>query len=85
MDRERYMLLLRSTDRGIAVLLEQGFDFVTNAFRPGQAPPGVSVRDCDQMATRLRGDGWEVEMAAAYDEAGQALSKMASLWRRCSK
>ena len=40
MSRERYMQLLRKSDPQIARLLDQGFAFVTNAFRPGQAPPG---------------------------------------------
>jgi hypothetical protein len=79
------MQLLRKSDPRIALLLDQGFAFVTNAFRPGQAPPGIPVRDCEQMAARLRREGWEVEVAAAYDETGQALLQMGSLWRRRSK
>lgn len=82
MSRETYMALLRDSDPRIAALLDQGFAFVTNAFRPGKAPPGVSVRDCFQMAAKLRGESWEVELAAAYDEGGHALPHMASLWRR---
>ncbi len=84
MSREDYMALLRATDAGIAVLLEQGYALVTNAFRPGQVPPGIPARDCDQVAARLRREGWEVEVAAAYDERGQALPQMASVWRRRS-
>lgn len=84
MSRETYMILLHTTDPRIAMLQDRGFAFVTNAFRPGQAPPGIPVRDCDQMAAKLRGEGWEVEMAPAYDEGGQALAQMASLWRRRS-
>ena len=82
MSRESYMILLRATDPRAAELLNQGFEFVTNAFRPGQAPRGVPARDCEQMATRLRREGWEVELASAYDERGKALPQMASLWRR---
>jgi hypothetical protein len=78
------MAVLRASDARIAVLLDRGFAFVTNAFRPGQAPPGIAVPDCEQVAARLRGEGWEVEVAAAYDEGGQALPQMASLWRRRS-
>ncbi len=85
MSRESYMQLLRKSDSRIARLLDEGFAFDTNAFRPGQAPPGVPIRDCDQMAARLRGEGWEVEVAAAYNEAGQSLPQMASLWRRRPK
>jgi hypothetical protein len=85
MSRERYMQLLRKKDARIARLLDEGFAFVTNAFRPGQAPPGISIRDCEQMADKLRGEGWDVEVTAAYDEAGQPLSAMASLWRRRGK
>ncbi|HWT79474.1 MAG TPA: hypothetical protein VN203_15280 [Candidatus Acidoferrum sp.] len=82
MRRESYMQLLRKSGAGIASLLDQGFVFVTNAFRSGQAPPGISIQDCDQMAAKLRGDGWEVVVAAAYSETGQSLPHMASLWRR---
>jgi len=80
--RESYMELLRQSDTWVAELLDQGFAFVTNAFRPGLAPTGILVRDCDWMAANLRSEGWEVEVAAAYDEAGQSLPRMASLWRR---
>lgn len=85
MTRESHMQLLRKSDVRIAKLLDQGFAFVTNAFRPGQAPPDVPVKDCDQMAAKFRGEGWEVAAAAAYDEGGRALPQMASLWRRRSK
>lgn len=85
MSRESYLGLLRATDPQVASLLDRGFEFVTNAFRPGQAPRGVAARDSDQMAARLRRDGWEVELAAAYDERGKALPQMASLWRRRPK
>jgi hypothetical protein len=81
MSRERYMQLLRKGDARIATLLDQGFAFVTNAFRPGQAPPGIPIQDCEQLASRLRSEGWEIEVAAAYDEAGRALPQMVSLWR----
>jgi hypothetical protein len=57
MSRESCMALLRKSDASIAMLLDRGFDFVTNAFRPGQAPPGVPARDCDQVAVRLRREG----------------------------
>jgi len=82
MRRESYMPLLRERDAEIASLLDQGFVFVMNAFRSGQAPPGISIPDCDQMAAKLRSDGWEVVAASAYNEAGQPLPQMASLWRR---
>ena len=82
MSRESYMKLLRGADPRICALLDQGFAFATNAFRPGQAPSGVPVQDCEHMMAKLRSEGWEVAMAAAYDEGGQALPRMASLWRR---
>lgn len=82
MSRESYMTLLREANARIAELLDQGFEFVTNAYRPGQAPRGVPAQDCDRMAARLRREGWEVELVAAYDERGKPLPQMASLWRR---
>lgn len=78
------MTLLRKTDPRVGELLDQGFAFVTNAFRPGQTPRGIPVRDCEKVAAQWRREGWEVEAAAAYDERGQSLPHMASLWRRQS-
>jgi hypothetical protein len=82
MSRESYLTLLRETDPRIASLLDQGFRFVTNAFRPGEAPSGLPVKDTEQVAAQLRREGWEVEIATAYDERGQPLPRMAALWRR---
>ncbi len=61
------MALLRARDAGIAALLDQGFEFNTNAFRPGQAPHGVPVRDCDQTAARLRREGHSSPMSVVPD------------------
>jgi hypothetical protein len=82
MSRKEYMSLLRAADAQIAGLLDQGYAFVTNAFRPGEAPPGLRVKDSDQVAAQLRSEGWQVEVATAYDERGHALPRMASIWRR---
>jgi hypothetical protein len=82
MSREGYLSLLREADPQIAALLDRGFRFVTNTFRPGQAPADLPVRNSDQAAAQLRAEGWQVELAPAYDERGKALPQMASLWRR---
>ncbi len=76
------MLLLREADPRIAALLDQGYRFFTNAFLLDQRPPGLPVRNSDQVVAQLRSEGWEVELARAFDERGRPLPQMASVWRR---
>lgn len=80
--REAYLKLMVARDGDIRRLMEQGFEFVTNAFRRGAAPKGVRAKDADTMTARLRQDGYQVEAATAYDETGNALPSMASIWRK---
>lgn len=80
--REAHLKLMAARDGGIRRLVDEGFEFVTNAFRRGAAPKGVRAKDADTLATRLRQDGYQVEVATAYNETGDALPSMASIWRK---
>ena len=39
-EKEAYLALIAAHDPEIRTLLDQGFDFVTNAFKAGAAPSG---------------------------------------------
>lgn len=79
--RGEYVRLMAARDAAIRRLVDQGYEFVTNAFRPGSAPTGVRTKDPDGIVARLRRDGYEVEVASAYNETGDILSSMVSIWR----
>ena len=80
--REAYLKLMVARDAGIRRLMDQGFEFVTNAFRRGAAPKGMRAKDADTLMAWLRQDGYQVEVATAYNETGDALPSMASIWRK---
>jgi hypothetical protein len=80
--RGEYVKLMAARDAGIRHLIEQGYEFVTNAFRPGAGPKGVRVQDAERLTARLRQEGYQVEVGTAYSEAGDPLPTMISLWRK---
>ncbi|MFQ5656751.1 MAG: hypothetical protein ACE5G5_04365 [Candidatus Methylomirabilales bacterium] len=80
--REEYVTLLASRDPGIRDLVAQGYEFVTNAFRPGAAPRGVRTRDAEAIKARHRKEGYRVEVTSAYDETGDLLPSMVAVWRK---
>src|ERR671923_1756597 len=42
-EKDAYVALLAACDPTIRALVEQGFEFVTNAFKAGAAPPGLKA------------------------------------------
>lgn len=80
--RGEYVRLMAEKDATIRGLVEKRYEFVTNAFRPGAAPHGVRVKDANTLKARLRHEGYYVEVASAYDETGDILPSMVSIWRR---
>jgi hypothetical protein len=80
--RGEYLRLMVSRDRTIQRLVEDGYQFVTNAFRVGAAPKGVRAKDAEAVATRLRREGYRVELASAYNETGDPVASMVSVWRK---
>ncbi len=79
--RGEYVRMMTEQDVNIRRLVGKGYEFVTNAFRPGAAPKGVQARDADAVRARLRREGYEVVVASAYDETGEVLPSMVSIWR----
>jgi len=80
--RGEYVRLIAEKDAAIRRLVEQGYEFVTNAFRPGAAPEGVRAKGAEAVKARLRQEGYQVEVSPAYNETGDVLPSMVAVWRR---
>jgi hypothetical protein len=81
-EKEAYLALIAARDPEIRTLLDQGFDFVTNAFKAGAAPSGMKARTDREHVRRLQQEGYQVEVTAAYDEQGQLRPSLSAIWRR---
>jgi len=77
-----YLALIAQKDPQIRRLLDAGFEFVTNAFKPGFVPPGIKAKEDREIARRLTQDGYQVKLGPAYDERGSPRSAMSSIWRK---
>lgn len=82
--KAEYLALIAKQDPKIRRLLEEGFEFVTNAFKAGSVPPGIKAREDREVARRLMRDGYQVELSTAYDEQGHPLPTMSAIWRKKS-
>lgn len=82
-EREAYIALIAACDSQIRTLLEQGFEFVTNAFKAGSAPPGMQGKTDREHVQRLQQAGYQVEVTTGYDERGQPRSTLRAIW--CKK
>ena len=80
--RKAYIDLMVSKDPAIGRLINEGYEFVTNAFTPVAMPPGVQIKDADTVTSELRRQGYLVELCAAYNEAGDPIPAMQSVWCR---
>ncbi|MEE9171740.1 MAG: hypothetical protein V3U41_02380 [candidate division NC10 bacterium] len=80
--RGEYVRLMADRDVTIQRLVAKGYEFVTNAFRPAAAPKGVRAKDAEAVTARLRQEGYQVEVASAYNETGDILPSMISIWRK---
>lgn len=80
--RGEYVRLLAETDATIRRLMDDRYEFVTNAFRPGAAPKGVRTKDAEALQAQLRREGYQVAIAPAYNETGDVLASMVSIWRK---
>lgn len=76
------MALLASKDPAIRDLVAEGYEFVTNAFRPGAVPGGVRTRDAEGIKARLQKEGYRIAVTSAYDETGHHLPSMVAVWRK---
>lgn len=80
--RRDYLKVMAAKDPVIQDLLAQGYEFVTNAFRRGAAPKGIRAKEADVVRSRLHGEGYRTAVASAYDEAGNDLPGMVSIWQK---
>jgi hypothetical protein len=74
--------LIAERDPEIRALLDQDFEFVTNAFKAGAAPSGMKARTDQAHVRRLQQEGYQVEVTAAYDEQGQQRPTLSAIWRK---
>jgi len=52
--KEAYLALIAARDPEIRALLDQGFEFVTNAFKVDAAPSGMKARTDQEHVWRLQ-------------------------------
>ncbi len=81
-EKAEYLALLAQRDAKIRRLLDEGYEFVTNAFKPGFVPPGVKAREDREIARSHTKDGYQVELSTAYDERGSPRLTMSAIWRK---
>jgi len=81
-EKEAYLTLIAAQDPQIRTLLDQGFAFVTNAFKAGAAPSGMKARTDQAHVRRLQQEGYQVEVTAAYDEQGNPRPTLSAIWRK---
>jgi hypothetical protein len=81
-EKDAYLALIAARDPKIRALLEQGFAFVTNAFKVGTAPPGLKAKTDRDHVRSLQQEGYQVELSTAYDEHGHPRPTLSAIWRR---
>jgi hypothetical protein len=81
-EKDAYLALIAARDPQIRALLEQGFAFVTNAFKVGTAPSGLKAKTDRDHVRRLQQEGYQVELSTAYDEHGHPRPTLSAIWRR---
>ena len=59
-EKEAYLALIAARDPAIRTLLDQGFAFVTHAFKAGAAPSGMKARTDRDHVRRLHQEGYQV-------------------------
>jgi hypothetical protein len=80
--RKAYIDLLVSKNSAIRRLVEEGYDFATNAFTSEARPAGVRVKDAAIVASQLEQEGYLIELCPAYNETGDPIPGMQSVWRK---
>ena len=81
-EKEAYLALIAARDPEIRTLLDQGFAFVTNAFKAGAAPAGMKARTDRDHVRRLQQAGYQVAVSTAYDEQGHPRPSLSAIWRK---
>ena len=80
--KDAYVALIAARDPTIRALLDQGFEFVTNAFKAGAVPPGIKAHTDQEHVRRLQQAGYQVAVSTAYDEQGQPRPTLSAIWRK---
>lgn len=80
--KAEYVALIAKKDPKIRLLIQEGFEFVTNAFKAGAVPPRIKAKEEGEIARKLMGEGYQVELSTAYDEKGNPLPAMSAIWRK---
>jgi hypothetical protein len=80
--KDAYLALIAARDPEIRALLDEGFEFVTNAFKVGEVPPGVQARTDQAQVRRRRQERYQVEVSTAYDEQGHPRPSLSAIWRK---
>jgi len=80
--KDAYIALIAQRDPMIRALLDQGFEFVTNAFKAGAVPPGIKAQTDQEQVRRLQQAGYQVEVSSAYDEQGHPRPTLSAIWRK---
>jgi hypothetical protein len=81
-EKDTYIALIAARDPQIRALLEQGFEFVTNAFKTGAAPPGMKGKTEGEHVRRLQQAGYQVAVTTGYDEQGHPRPTLRAIWRK---
>jgi hypothetical protein len=81
-EKEAYLALIAARDPEIRALLDQGFEFVTNAFKADAAPSGMKARTDREHMRRLQQAGYQVAVSTAYDEQGHPRPTLSAIWRK---
>ena len=81
-EKEAYLALIAERDPEIRALLDQGFEFVTNAFKADSAPSGMKARTDREHMRRLQQAGYQVAVSTAYDEQGNPHPTLSVIWRK---
>jgi|RhiMetdeSRZDD1v2_1073273.scaffolds.fasta_scaffold18574_3 hypothetical protein len=81
-EKEAYLALIAARDPEIRALLDQGFAFVTNAFKVDAAPSGMKARTDREHMRRLQQAGYQVAVSTAYDEQGHPRPTLSAIWRK---
>ena len=80
--RKAFIELMASKDSAIRRLIKAGYEFVTNAFEPGAGPAALRIKDAEAVSAQLRREGYSTELCSAYNEAGDQIPRMQSVWRK---
>ena len=81
-EKDADIALIAARDPQSRGLVEQGFAFVTNAFKAGAAPPGMQGKTDREHVRRLEQAGYQVEVTTAYDEQGNPRPTLSAIWRK---